>query len=185
MALTEMQQGFLSRNIVVINGDISGEMVMYVKEALAVLYATKKAPDLTILISSSGGNVEASLDIFDLLVQYPGKKTAIVTMYARSAAATILQAADERLMTKHAYVLIHHVSTRNISLDVLRDKKKVQKLRNDMEKSQDKIYKILSVRTKKTVQVITKKCKDEQDMTAAEAIAFGLADRITTSPLPN
>jgi len=181
--MNEVQEKFLAKNILLLEGPIEPPRMEYMKEALAKLYL-KGAPDITLLISSAGGEVPVGLDIFDALSLYPGKKTAIVTVYARSMAAIVLQACDRRLATQHADIMIHHVSRRQVSLDVLRDRKKTLNLRAEMEKSQKKIYDILAKRTGKTIVEIREACKKEQDMSVDEAIAFGLIDSVNTEPLP-
>lgn len=184
MGLSDVQRGFLEKNIIVIDGEVNDQMVSYVKEALAILYSLRKSPDITILISSNGGDAGRSKDIFDYFKQYPGKKKAIVNDAARSAAATILQAADERLLSRHAVVMIHHTATRYVSLDTLRSKKKTEKLREDLEYSQKGTYKILSERSGQGISSIRKACVAAKDMDAEEAIKFGLADSIFEGQLP-
>ena len=180
--MNDIQKSYLEKNIIVIKGDINGITVLYIEEALSMLYV-KKSPDIFILISSAGGSVEAGLDIVDLLSLYPGKKTAIVTKEARSMAAVIIQVCDERRATPHSTIMIHHIR-RRITLDVLRDKKKRSAFLNEMEKTQEKIYKILAQKTKKQIKDISGECKKERNMTVNEAIEFGLIDMIQTASLP-
>lgn len=181
--MNDVQKGYLEKNILLLKGEVMGEMVKYVEEAIGTLYL-KGSPDIIIMIWSGGGSVDAGLDIVDILSLYPGKKTAIVLGYARSMAAIILQVCDERKATTHSTILIHHINTRRVGLDVLRDQMKSESLLKDLEKDQEKLYKILTLKTEKSVQEIREECEKEKDMTVDEAIAFGLLDGVYQGPLP-
>lgn len=77
------------------------------------------APDIKVLISSNGGDVDFGLHIYDLISTYPGHSTGVVYCKADSMAATILQGCDVRLCAKHASVFIHHISRNSVSFDIL------------------------------------------------------------------
>jgi ATP-dependent Clp protease protease subunit len=181
--MNDVPKGYLRKNILIIKDDINDESVEYVKEAFSMLYL-KGSPNITILISSEGGSVDAGLDIVDILSLYPGKKTAIVIGCASSMAAVILQVCDERKATPHSSILIHHINRRRIGLDVLRDKKKTDALLKSMEKSQERLYKILAKKTGRNVKEIRVECEKNRHMTVDEAIAFGLLDGVYQGPLP-
>ena len=163
--------------IIDIVGDVESPMFAYVRSAVMFL-RSRNAPDVQVFITSPGGNVDVGLDVYDLLRLYPGKKTATVYDKAASMGAMILQACDVRRSAKHSHILIHHISRGFISLDVLRSKKKSAEWREDMEKSQKRLYDILSERTGKTVSQIRAACAKDEFMTAQEALEFGLIDEI-------
>jgi len=158
-------------------GDVNADMFQSVRAALMCL-RTRNNPDVDIVITSRGGDVEAGLDIYDLLRLYPGKKTATVFDKAASMAAIILQACDVRQCARHSSVLIHHISRGNVTLDVLRSKKKLESMISAMESRQKLQYKILSHRTGKTISVIRRACSKDQFMSAQEALDFGLVDSV-------
>lgn len=97
---------------------------------------------------------------------------------ASSMAAIILQVCKIRKCARHAGVLIHHIYRRNISLDVLNDDDKLKTLKEDMQKTQQRLYDILTTRTGKTLEEIRDECKKDKMMQAEEALAFGLIDEI-------
>ncbi|MFA5652167.1 MAG: ATP-dependent Clp protease proteolytic subunit [Candidatus Paceibacterota bacterium] len=179
----KVSEKFLEKNILLIDGDINGAKFLYVKNAFANLYA-RGSPDITIVISSNGGDVLPGLDVFDILKLYPGKKTGLVLSGARSMAAVILQACDVRKACDHADIMIHHISRKEVTLDILRDSKRTDQMREEMEKSQAKLYDILANKTKKSIEDIRKECEKEKFMNPKEAIAFGLLDEIWEGPLP-
>ncbi len=178
--LSDVQRGLLEKNTVDLQGEVDEQMVRYVREALLRL-TVKGSPPITVFITSGGGSAGIGLDIYDDLMMYSGKKVGLVGGFARSMAAVILQACDLRLAMRNARLLIHHVSRREVSLDVLRNAKKVEKLRQDVERRQSSIDRILAQRTGKTVLAIRKQCEKDEDMRSEEALRFHLIDKIVDS----
>lgn len=176
-AIDDVRMKLLEKDIIEISGDIDSDMVRYIREAISRLIG-KGSPPITVLITSPGGDVDIGLDIFDALRYYSGEKTAVVHGYANSMAAVILQVCNKRIAMRHAHILVHHISKTQIKLDVLRDKAKTAEVRNDLEKSQKRIYEILVKRTGKTLAEVKKACSRNESMTAEEAKAFGLIDKI-------
>jgi len=175
--MKEIQRKLLDCNRIFISDVVDGEMFFYIRDSLAIKMA-EGSPDLTVHISSSGGSTAAGLDIFDLLRFYPGKKIGIVHYMAASMASIILQVCDWRTATTHARVLIHHVSSHNITLDTVRNPEKMKDFSDDMEKAQSKLYQILVNRTGRTAEEITKTCELDNPMSAQEALSYGLIDQI-------
>lgn len=161
----------------VIAGEITRDTHNQVAKSLAFLQI-RKSPPLKILIDSGGGSVGAGLDIYDLIRLYEGEVTGVVVCQAASMAVVILQACDQRLCAKHASILIHHVATKNVNLDTLKDRKKLDLLITEMEKDQQRLYDILCLKTGKRQSVIAKECKRDNYMSSEQALVFGLIDKI-------
>ena len=138
------------------------------------------APDMKVIIQSSGGGVDESLDVFDLIKTYPGKTTGIVIQRVESMAAIVLQACDKRLAAENSMLLIHHVSRKNVSLDVLSSPGMLREVRQQMVRSQKKLYAVLVERTHKTLAEIKHVCRQNKSISAAEAKSFGLIDNVLT-----
>lgn len=178
--LSDVQQKLLDRNIIDLQGEVDEAMGRYVREALVRLLA-KGSPPILILITSGGGDAVVSLDIYDGLMMYEGKKVALVMDRANSSAAFVMQACDIRLATRHAGILIHHISRRQVSLDVLQNTRKLKKLREDVESRQAAIDRIFARRTGKTLREIRAQCRKDQSFKAQEALRFGLIDHVVDS----
>lgn len=174
--LKEIQADLLKKGIIDLQGFIDGEMANYVRTCLMIL-KSKGSPEVTIEITSDGGNVNIALDIFDMLRLYEGQKTGKVIGYARSMAVIVLQACEKRLCARHAHILIHNIK-REISLDTVRSRRKMKKEIYDLEKIQSRIYSVLCFRAKKGVAIVKKTCAKDQNITAKEALEFGLIDKI-------
>jgi ATP-dependent Clp protease protease subunit len=175
--LDEVQKGLLDQNIISIGGEIDVDTAMYVREAILRLVC-KGSPPIKVLITSTGGSVRFGLDIYDALKYYAGEKTGVVSGIAHSMACVILQACQKRQCMRHSSVLIHHVSTTEMSLDAIRDKTEIAKIREDLEGDQARIYKILSKKTRKSVKKIRKECVKNKQMNSEKALKFGLIDEI-------
>lgn len=175
--LDEVQLGLISQNIVTISGEVDWDMAMYIREALLRLTA-KGSPAVTLLVTSSGGNVAVGLDIYDALRFYAGEITGVVHGYSRSTATIILQGCRKRVAMRHARVMVHHICNKEISLDVLRDEIKLKKAIEDIERAQQRFYTILADRTGRSVGEIREVCVKGEDMSSEEALAFGLVEEI-------
>jgi len=138
---------------------------------------TRNSPDVIIKIDSCGGNVRASLNIYDSIRLYTGKKRGVVVSKAASMATIILQACDERCCSEHGHILIHHIN-QPIDLWHLQNKKKRDEFMREMEMEQEPIFKILCSKTGKSRSAIKKECAKNKAMTAEEALHFGLIEKI-------
>lgn len=167
----------LEKNQLLFVGEVDRKMFEYAQEAILLLVA-KGSPDVEISINSGGGSVDYGLDIYDLLRLYKGRKTITVHSIAASMGAIIIQACEVRKIARHSKVLIHYVSTRNISLSQLKDPNKLEEIIKDLEASQNRLEAILMKRTGQTLELIQNECKKDRRMTAEEALAFGLVCEI-------
>jgi ATP-dependent Clp protease protease subunit len=177
--LTETQKKLVEKGILDLAGKIDAEMAEYVRSAIPELIAYD-APPLTVFISSSGGDVHIGLSIYDMLNAYPNTTTGIVVIEAKSMAAVILQACTIRKALTNSEILIHHISRSSVSLDIIRDAKKLEKVAKGLEMRQSKINKILADRTKKSIEEIRRVCELNREMNVEEAIEFGLVDSVYT-----
>ena len=177
--LSEAQLALLQAEVPAIDivGSVEPEMYEYVRAAIMYL-RTKDNPSIEVTITSPGGRVDVGLGIYDLLRLYPGDSMATVLGAAESMGAVILQACPVRRCTKHSTVLIHHISSGNITLDLLRSKARLAKFKKDMEADQTRLYDILAHRTEKSIPQISRACAKDEAMSAEEALAFGLIDEI-------
>ncbi len=176
MKLDEIQSKLLDKNIIDISGEIDSDMAYYIRECLRRLVANG-SPDIIVTITSHGGIISISLDIYDMLRLYPGKKIGKVIAHADSMATVILQACDIRQCARHATMLIHFIDTR-ISFDKMINLKKIKKVVSKTNDSQVLIDSILSRRTGNKVSTIRRTYLKEKDMSAKEAKEFGLIDEI-------
>jgi ATP-dependent Clp protease, protease subunit len=177
-SLNEIQLELLKKGVIDLTDDVNSNLADYIRECMIRLNIMGN-PDITISITSDGGNVGAGLCVYDMIRLYPGRKTGVVIGFARSMAVTILQACDTRKCHLHSRILIHNVSIEDsITIDKLKNPEKIKEMIDDMEASQKRIYQIIKDKTGKTEDEIVIACQKDSDMTSEEALEFGLIDEI-------
>jgi len=177
--LSSLQLDLLEKGIIDLRGEVEDSMFEYVRECVGLL-SLEDNPPIHVKITSEGGSVVSGLFIYDLLRLYPGHKTGVVIGFARSIAAVILQACDKREAAKNSLLLIHGVKIgmRGVPLDEICDNKEFRKKLENSRAAQEQIYLILKSKTKKSKSDVVALCKEDRDLLAKEALAFGLIDEI-------
>ncbi|MGV0961792.1 MAG: head maturation protease, ClpP-related [Limnohabitans sp.] len=90
---------------ITLSGDIGWEIT---PEMVRNELAAADGGDVEISISSRGGLVGAALEIYNMLKNYPGQVTAVLSGYAMSAASYIPMAADKVIAEDNAVMMIHN-----------------------------------------------------------------------------
>lgn len=131
--------------------------------------------DVTVRISSGGGDVYAGIDIMNALKNYGGGEvTVIVESLAASAASFIaVGGADRVLMRASSELMIHRAWTWAEG-----NADEVAKTLKDLERQDTKLANIYAAKAGGTVEDWLAAMSDETWYTAEEAVAAGLADGI-------
>ena len=134
--------------------------------------------EIEILLNSPGGSVLDGLALVDYLqlLQARGHKITIIgTGMVASMAGILMQVADDRVLTKHAYFGIHEVSSyvghssTSIAEDALKFTKELQ----------GRLVDLLCAKSNMTKASLTRKWKRKDIWAnAEEALKLGLIDRI-------
>lgn len=141
--------------------------------------------DVTVRISSGGGDVYAGIDIMNSLKNYDGGEvTVIVESLAASAASFIaVGGADRVLMRASSELMIHRAWTWAEG-----NADEVAKTLKDLERQDTKLANIYAAKAGGTVEEWLAAMSDETWYTADEAVAAGLADEViaekSTAPEP-
>lgn len=95
--------------IIHLNGDVSDEMYDHLVQGVALIEAANGGPvdELTIYLSTYGGDVYYGFAIYDFLKLSSSKIRIVATGPVMSAGVLILQAADERIMMPNSHILVH------------------------------------------------------------------------------
>lgn len=67
--------------------------------------------DITVVINSPGGDFFAGTEIYNMLLDYPGKVTVKIDALAASAASIIAMAGDSIIMSPVSMIMIHNPAT--------------------------------------------------------------------------
>ena len=130
--------------------------------------------DVTVRISSGGGDVYAGIDIMNALKGHDGEVTVIVESLAASAASFIaVGGADRVLMRSSSELMIHRAWT---WMEGNADE--VAKTLKDLERQDTKLANIYAAKAGGTVEDWLAAMSDETWYTAEEAVAAGLADEV-------
>lgn len=141
--------------------------------------------DVTVRISSGGGDVYEGVDIMQALRNYDGEVTVIVESLAASAASFIaVGGADRVLMRPSSEMMIH----RAWSL-VEGNADDARKALGDLERQDNKLAAIYAGKAGGEIQDWLDAMSAETWYTAEEAVAAGLADAVITekseAPVPS
>jgi len=133
--------------------------------------------DVTVRISSGGGDVYEGIDIMTALQNHPGKVTVIVESLAASAASFIaVGGADEVLMRESSEMMIHRAWT---FMDGNADD--MRKTLADLERQDMKLANIYAGKAGGEIDQWLEAMSAETWYTAEEAVAAGLADGIVNA----
>lgn len=133
--------------------------------------------DVTVRISSGGGDVYEGIDIMHALKNHPGRVTVIVESLAASAASFIaVGGGDEVLMRSSSELMIHRAWT---FTDGNADD--VRKTLDDLERQDVKLATIYSEKAGGELDDWLAAMSAETWYTADEAVAAGLADGVVES----
>jgi len=168
----------LSERIIFIGTEIDDGVANVVMAQL--LHLESASPDLEIMlyINSPGGTYSALTAIYDTM-QFVQPDVATFCMGQAASAAAVLLAAGapgKRSVLRHAKVLLHQPSSqaRGTLPDLAIQAREVTRVRAEMDE-------ILSRHTGHPVGKIRNDTDRNMTLSAAEAVAYGLADRIITT----
>lgn len=134
---------------------------------------------LDVLINSPGGSVSDGVAIISQLKAFSGRWRAVVQGYALSIASAIAAAADEVLVGEGSRLMVHlphAIGTSGNAADLRRTADVLDGIENDLVKLYQK-------RTGKPEAVVREWLAAETWFDASQAIAVGLADRMSGTGL--
>lgn len=156
-----------------VGGAVDSHAAERAVKALYLLTAASKEQPIKILLNSQGGCWYSGMAIFDAIAGCPCPVTAEAYGSAMSMGAIILQAADERLMQPNATLMVHDGS------EVFQGQARNFEAWGEQSKNlRNRMYEIYAKRSGQTVQYWKRKCASDFILTAEEAVAEGLADKI-------
>lgn len=131
--------------------------------------------DIEFYINSPGGSVSAGMAIYDTMqIIKPDVATTCVGQAASMGAVLLAGGAkNKRSCLKHARVMIHQVSAgfQGTTADI-----NVQAA--EVNRTMDTLMAVLAHHTGKDPETVRKDCDRDYFMSAEEAVAYGLVDRV-------
>lgn len=159
-----------------------GEVVDFQHDLMRAHLNLKYGVPITLNLSSVGGSVFAGLALISTIydIQRAGRKVNVhVQGVAMSMGSVIAQVADYRTIEPSAFFMLHEVSyaMRGSTADHEEEREFSTKL-------QDALYQHYAARTGKPVTYYQQKLKKRNwYLTAAEALAEGLVDKVVSAPI--
>ncbi len=176
MELIKLSSSFLLENgMIFLNGVIDDDVSNSIINQL--LYLNAKYPDRSVqmIINSRGGSVSAGYAIYDVMNYIKPPIETIAVGCVASMAAFLLSSGTKgkRCALPNAEIMIHQPmgEASGQTTDIMIAAEHIKRTREGMEK-------ILSRNTNKSIDQIHRDIERDKNMTASEALEYGLIDQI-------
>ena len=165
----------LNDRIVMLSEEVNDTTASLIVAQLLYLEAQDPDKDIQFYINSPGGSVTSGLAIYDTM-QYikPDVSTICVGMAASMGAFLLSSGAKgKRIALPNAEIMIHQPSggSRGQCTDIQIQAEHILKIKN-------RLNQILAVNTGKSVEEVERDCERDHFMSAEEAQAYGLIDKV-------
>ena len=165
----------LNDRIVMLTEEVNDTSASLVVAQLLYLEGQDPTKDISLYINSPGGSVTAGMSIYDTMQYIKCDVSTICIGLAASMGAFLLAGGTKgkRYALPNAEVMIHQPSagTQGQITDMAIHLKRLEIIKKRMNK-------ILSENTGKPVETVTADCERDNFMTADEAVAYGLIDKV-------
>ena len=169
----------LSDRIIFLSEEISDSSAALITAQLLFLEGQDPDKDIKLYINSPGGSVTAGFAIFDTMNYIKCDVSTICTGFAASFGAFLLAAGapGKRFALPNSEIMIHQPA---ISGGVKGPASDIKILSDYMQRSKRQINRILAANTGRSISEIERDTDRDYFMTAEEALAYGLIDKVIT-----
>ena len=165
----------LNDRIVMLCEEVNDASASLVVAQLLYLEGQDPDKDIQLYINSPGGSVTAGMAIYDTMQYIKCDVSTICIVMAASMGAFLLSsgAKGKRFVLPNAEVMIHQPSggSQGQATDIMIQAAHIQR-------TKEKLNKILAANTGKPVEQIAADTERDNWMTAAEAVEYGLVDKM-------
>lgn len=154
-----------------INDDVANSIIAQ------LLFLEKEDPkkDITLYVNSPGGQVTSTMAMYDTMQHVKPDVSTVCLGMAASGGAIILMggAKGKRFALKHSEIMIHQPlgGTEGQATDIAIHAEHIIKMKNTLNE-------LIAFHTGKKVDVVKNDTERDKFLTAKEALAYGLIDRI-------
>ena len=168
----------LNDRIIFLSEEVNDATASLIVAQMLYLEAQDPDKDIQFYINSPGGSVTAGMAIYDTM-QYIKCDVATITIgMAASMGAVLLSAGTKgkRMALPNAEIMIHQPSagTQGQITDRAIHLKRLQTIKERMNQ-------IMAANTGRSIEEVTAACERDNFMSAEEALAFGLIDKVITN----
>ncbi|WP_028596653.1 ATP-dependent Clp endopeptidase proteolytic subunit ClpP [Paenibacillus assamensis] len=168
----------LKDRIVFVGSEINDPLANSIIAQLLLLAAEDSDKDIYMYINSPGGSVSAGFGIYDTMQYIRPQIHTICTGFAASFGAMLLLAGakGKRFALPNSEIMIHqpHGGAQGQASDIAISAKRILKTR-------EKLVQITAERTGQSIERIEKDMDRDYFMSAAEALEYGIIDKVLTS----
>ena len=165
----------LNDRIIFLSEEVNDTTASLIVAQMLYLEAQDPDKDIQFYINSPGGSVTAGMAIYDTMQYIKCDVATICVGLAASMGAFLLSAGTKgkRMALPNAEIMIHQPSagTQGQITDMAIHLKRLQTIKERMNR-------ILAENCGKDIETVTEACERDNFMTAEEALAFGLVDRV-------
>ena len=165
----------LNDRIIFLSEEVNDTTASLVVAQLLYLEAQDPDKDIQFYINSPGGSVTAGMAIYDTMKYIKCDVATICVGMAASMGAFLLSAGTKgkRIALPNAEIMIHQPSagTQGQITDMAIHLKRLEAIKTRMNQ-------IMAENTGNSIEVVTAACERDNFMSAEEAQAFGLIDRV-------
>ena len=165
----------LEDRIIFLTGEINDLVADLVVAQLIFLEGKDSSKDISLYINSPGGQVSSGMAIYDTMNYIKCDVSTICVGMAASMGAFLLSAGTKgkRLALPNAEIMIHQPSagTQGQITDMAIHLKRLEVIKKRMNQ-------ILADNCGRSVEEVTADCERDNFMTADEALAYGLIDKV-------
>lgn len=172
----------LNDRIVFLGEAIDDAVANTVVAQLLHLESADPDKDISLYINSPGGSVSAGLAIYDTM-NYIRCDVSTICMGMAASMASVLMAAgapSKRFILPNAQIMIHQPMGGSGERTQQTDFEIIAK---EMRKTRDRLEGILAKHTGQTIEKVHADSERDNWMSAEEALAYGLADKVVASRL--
>ncbi|MGE5233257.1 MAG: ATP-dependent Clp protease proteolytic subunit [Acidobacteriota bacterium] len=172
----------LKDNIIFLGRPIDDDVASLVIAQMLFLEAENPERDIALYINSPGGSVSAGLAIYDTM-QYVKPDVATLCVGQAASMAAVLLAAGakgKRAVLPNARVIIHQPWAQGLGGQTT----DIEIHAKDMLRLRDRLDEILASHTGKTAEEIHSDTERDKILESAEAVKYGLADRVMVRKAP-
>jgi len=174
---TIIAKKFLEQRKIFLWGAVTDATAKQITESLLYLEGTAPGKEITFYINTPGGSITAGMAVYDTMKLITSPITVVVTGMAASMGSILLSGAPKgrRLLYPHSRVLIHQPLITGRFSGPATD---INIQAQEMEKLRAELNQILADASGQPLDRINRDTDRDFYLTAKEAIAYGLADRI-------
>lgn len=171
----------LSDRVIFLGEEVSDSSASLIVAQLLFLEAQDPDKDIYIYINSPGGSVTAGLAIYDTMKYIKCDVATICIGMAASFGAFLLAGGThgKRMALPNAEIMIHQPAMHGNGIQGPASDIKI--MSDYMQKSKQKLNRILSENTGRTMEEIEKDTDRDYFMSAEEALTYGLIDSVISS----